>query len=96
MARNPKIQVIVTPETKKAIEDYADALNVSVSAATGRLLDEAAPMLVELAHSLRALPKAPAKAMRDAAKMVNRAADDANQMLMDLSPQATGNKKKAG
>lgn len=86
MARKPKLQVTVKPETQKALQEYADALNVSLSAATGRLLDEAAPSVLDLAHALQKLPEAPARAIREAAQMVHKATRDADQILMELDP----------
>ena len=87
MARSYRLQVPLKPETRKAVEEYADALGVSPAAAASNLLEEAAPALVELTSALKSVQGSPARALRHAAGALHKATEKADQMLMELEPQ---------
>lgn len=93
--REFRMQVPIDPETRKAIEDYAEVMGMAPSRACAVLLKQAAPGLVELTEAMRKVSSSPARAMREMAQAVQKAAQDADQMAMDLSPKTTGRKKKA-
>ena len=87
MARTYRLQVPMTPETRKVIEDYASALGTSPPGAAANLLEEAVPALVELTSALKMVQSSPARALKEAAGILHRATEEADQVLMDLEPK---------
>ena len=93
MTRTFRLQVPVKPETRKAIEDYAAALGTFPAAAAAQLLEESAPVLVDLTSALRKVHSAPSRALREAQTILHEAAEKADQLTMDLKPKEVGKKK---
>ena len=90
-----RIQVPVSPETEKAITDYAGAMGLSKAAACSQMLEQAAPGLVELTHALKKAQQSPHKALQDMAKVLNKATEKADQMALDMEPVKKQRKKRA-
>lgn len=93
--RGYRMQVPVDPETRKAIEDYAEVMGVSPARACAVLLRQAAPGLVELTEAMKKASDSPARAIREMADAIHKANSEADQMAMDLTPKTTRRKKKA-
>jgi len=94
--KGSRLQVPVSPEVKSMLEDYADASGSSVARVCGDILAETAPIMAELAKTLREAKKAPASAMRQANEMLERHIASAEQGKLDLKPVKTAGKKKTG
>lgn len=80
-----RLQIPVTPETEKAIRDYAEVMGMTVPAACSKLLEQSAPGLVDLTKAMRKAHDSPAKALRDMAKAVHKIAEDADQISLNLA-----------
>jgi hypothetical protein len=91
-----RIQVPITQETRDAYQSLADAHNGSLAAACEEILEQCAPVALQMANALRTARTAPARAMREAVEILEAQLGNADQMLMDLSPKATVKKRKTG
>lgn len=91
-----KFQPAVTPETEKAIREYAAVMGMKANTAVAQLLEASAPGLVELTEAMRMANQSPARALREMAKAIHKASADADQIALDLTPTATRRKKKTG
>ena len=89
-----RLQIPVSDETRKAVEAYAEAAGLSQAAAVGQILENAAPTMYQLAAALREAHRAPAKALQDAARVLERATTEAGQLGMDLREEAEKKKRK--
>ena len=85
MAKTPRLQVPVKPETRVALDAYAEAIGVGAAAAAGQLLEESAPALTEIAAALRKAKSSPAKALQKAAATLNKATEEADQLSLELN-----------
>jgi hypothetical protein len=100
--QNNRIQVPLTPEMRKAYQALADAQRTSLAAVCAEVLEQAAPMVVQIANALETAKTVPSRALRDMAGSLERLTGEANQLQIDLedkvSPKATRRKytKKAG
>ena len=88
--QNPRIQVPVSPKTRKMLQTYADASGQSLARVCEEILQETAPVMAEMADALREAKRAPAKAVRNMADALDKKLAEIDQMKMDLSPKATG------
>ena len=95
-ARTYRLQVPVSPETRTAINRYAEAMGISPARAAEQMLEQVAPSLLDLAAAMEKAKQAPAKGVADMAKALNKAAEKADQMALDLTPKATRKRKKTG
>jgi len=93
MAQTPRIQVPLKPETRAALEQYADAMGLPLSQAAAQLLDQAAPSLLELASALRKAKESPSRAWRESINALNKATERANQIAMDLDTPSRKKKR---
>lgn len=93
--RSKRIALTVQPETKKILDEYAEALGVTTTTAINSVLNETAPVLAELTAALRAAKQAPAAGLRQAKEMLDRAAHDALQTEMPLDSQTPPKRKRA-
>lgn len=89
-----RIQVPLTDETRKALDNYANASGHSLAKTCGMLLEQAAPSLGELAAAMERAQQVPGKAVRDMAKILQNQIDQTQQGVLDLSPKATQRKRK--
>jgi hypothetical protein len=89
-----RLQVPVAPETERALRLYAEAYGTTVPKATADILNNAAPALVELAQAVAEAKRAPSKGIRDMAAQYRKLNQEADQLLLDMSPKATGKKRK--
>jgi len=87
MARTYRLQVPIKPETRKAIEEFADAMGISPAQAAAQLLEESAPGMIELAAAMRKANQSPSKALRDMANILHKATEQADQLSMELNPK---------
>ena len=87
MTRTYRLQVPLSPEARKAIEEYASALGASPPAAAANLLEESIPALVELTQALKKVQSSPARALKQAAGALHRATEKADQLAMELDPK---------
>lgn len=91
-----RVHVPMTQETREAMQAFADARNGSLASVCEEILEQCAPMAIQMANALTLAKTAPAKGMRDAVLALEEQLAHADQMVMDLSPKATGVKKKTG
>lgn len=82
--RQRRIQVPLSPETDKALQEYAEVTGLSMAATCAQLLDQAAPGLKELSAAMRKANEHPAAGIRQMARALEKATQDANQIAMDL------------
>lgn len=87
----------MSQETRDAYQALADARNGSLAAACGEILEECAPVALQMANALNTAKTAPARAMREAVEILEAQLNNADQMLLDMTPKATDQpfKKKA-
>jgi hypothetical protein len=77
MAKSYRIPIVISLETKAALQALAEASNSSIAATAGSFLDELAPHFLTLAEAYLAVRVDPLKAVR----MVNDMADSARHQL---------------
>jgi DNA-binding LacI/PurR family transcriptional regulator len=87
MARTYRFQPRVSPETRAAIEEYAEVMGIPPNSAVSQLLEQAAPGLVDLTAAMRKANQSPARALREMAQAVHKATEEADQNEMDLTPK---------
>lgn len=90
--RPHRIQVPVDPETLAALKAYAAATGGSLSGSAGKLLATIAPTMDKLAEVHRIAQEAPARATRVLIENAAEHVEDIDQIVMELSPKATGEK----
>lgn len=91
-----RVHVPMSQETRESFQSLADARNGSLAAACEEILEECAPVAVQMANALRTAKTAPARAVAEAVRALEAQLVDADQILMELTPKATGKKKKTG
>lgn len=82
-----RLQIFVEPEIAKILHEHAEALGMTTSQATAKIIEQAAPSLNELTSALRMAQKTPAKAIRHMAKTLQSSVEDADQMILDMEPK---------
>src|SRR5665811_1163893 len=95
MKTNPRIQVPLSPKTRKALQAMADASGSSLAAVCADILEQCAPVSHQMAKALQTARRAPGQAMKDALEALEAALAEGDQIRLDLSPKAKS-KKKAG
>jgi hypothetical protein len=95
MANAYRLPIPMSEETRAAMQALADARNGSMSSVCEEILEQCAPMAIQMANALKTAKQAPAAGMRQAVQALEAELANVDQMVMDLSPKATG-KKKAG
>lgn len=99
--KNTRIQVPLTEDMRQAYQALADAQKTSLAAVCAEILEQAAPMVLQIASALETAKTAPTRALREMADSLDGVLGDANQMQIDLddklTPKATRRKytKKA-
>jgi len=101
--KNARIQVPLTDDMREAYQALADAQRTSLAAVCAEILEQAAPMVRQIASALETAKTAPTRALREMTDSLDRVLGDASQMHMELdeklSPKATRRKyikRKAG
>lgn len=94
MPRTYRLQVPIKPETRKALEEFADAMGITVPQAAAQFLEEAAPGIMEMAAAVRKVHQSPSRALKDMADMLGRHIEEADQLAMDLEPKPEGKRKR--
>lgn len=82
--KNPRLQVVLKPETYAAIKDAAAAVGASNSSICAELLDAAVPTLIKLQEAVKLSKTAPAEAFEKMAEVLATAQADAAQCQLDL------------
>jgi len=83
--KNPRIQVVLPPETYEAIKLAADAVGASMSSICSEILGEAVPALLKLQQALKLHNTDPGKAFEMMADALTASQADANQLQLDIS-----------
>ena len=94
MPRTRRTQVPISDTALEALQAYATATSSSVPQVAADFLEQAAPQLLELASALNKAKESPARALRETAEMLQRAAAEADQLVLDMAPEK-GKKRKA-
>ena len=92
--QNPRIQVPVSPKTRKMLQTYADASGQSLARVCEEILQETAPIMEGMAEALLEAKRAPAKAVENMAEALDKKLAEIDQLKMDLSPKATGKRRR--
>lgn len=88
-----RLQVPMTDETRLLLERYVQATGQSLPRVCAEILEQTAPVMSELADSIKLAKQAPARAMRGVTETLDQKLAELDQLKMDLSPKATGKKK---
>lgn len=93
-----RVYVPMTADTRQSLQALADARNGSLAAVCEELLEQCAPVALQMANALQKAKSAPARGLREAVEVLEAALLEGNQLAMELSPKATRRKytKKAG
>lgn len=95
-----RIQVPVSEDTLLAYQALADVQRSSLAAVTAEILEQAAPMVRQIAGALETAKTAPARALRGMTDALDQVLMDADQLRMDIDPKPQakprGRKKKTG
>ena len=83
----------ISDTAREALEAYAKASNSSVPRVTSELFDQVAPQLLELANALTLAKESPARALRETAELLQRAAAEADQLTLDMAPKKVKKRK---
>jgi hypothetical protein len=81
---NPRIQVTLSPATHAAVVAVARARKVPKARVISELLDQAAPVLQEVAKALRLVDSAPERAVAHLARVSGDAVANLLQTGLDL------------
>ena len=88
-----RIQVPVSADTRKALQNYADSTGLSLAGAAGQILEETTGVVWEMANALRMAKTAPAKALVMLRQQMDEQIAGLDQIGLDLTPKATEQKK---
>lgn len=84
-----RVQVPILPEAYESYKALADVQRTSVAAVCGEILEQAAPMVEQMANALEMAKTAPARALREMSDSFDSLLVDANQMQMKLEEKVT-------
>lgn len=84
-----RVQVPVSDEMRLAYQALADAQRTSLAAVMAEILEQAAPMVLQIASALETAKTAPTRALREMSDTLDKLAGDANQMQIDLDDKLT-------
>jgi hypothetical protein len=84
-----RVQVPVSPEMRLAYQALADAQRTSLAAVMAEILEQAAPMVLQIASALETAKTAPSRALREMSDALGDLVGDANQMQMDIEDKVT-------
>ena len=87
MSEKTRVFVPMTAETRAAFQAYADAKGTFLAAACGEILQNTAPVALEMANVLERAKEAPVAAMRQASEALDRQMAEINQQKLDLRPK---------
>lgn len=87
--KNTRIQVPMTEDMREAYQALADAQRTSLAAVCAEILEQAAPMVRQIASALETAKTAPARALRDMSDALDRVTSDANQLQIKLEDKVT-------
>lgn len=93
--KNPRIQVVLPPETYSAIKLAAEAVGASMSSICSEILGEAVPALLKLQQALKQHNTDPAKAFEMMADVITAAQADADQLQLDINEHQLRKARKA-
>lgn len=82
--KNPRLQVVLKPETYNAIKQAAAAVGASNSSICAELLDAAVPTLIKLQEAVSMAKTAPAEAFEMMSEVLATARADTEQCQLDL------------
>lgn len=85
MKRTPRLQVPVSPETHESLRYCSEVTGRSIAAIAAELIQQTAPVMVEMTNALQVAKEAPAAAMRQTLEALDKAMVDANQLKLKLS-----------
>lgn len=84
-----RIQVPLTDDMREAYQTLADAQRTSLAAVCAEILEQAAPMVRQIASALETAKTAPSRALRDMAGSLEQLTDQANQLQINLEEKVT-------
>lgn len=94
--KNTRIQVPLTEEMRQAYQALADAQRTSLAAVCAEILEQASPMVLQIASALETAKTVPARALRDMSDALGNLVGQVDQYKLDidekLSPKATRRK----
>jgi hypothetical protein len=91
-----RVYVPMTADTRQSLQALADARNGSLAAVCEELLEQCAPVALQMANALQMAKSAPARGMREALEVLESQLAAADQLMLDMSPKATCSRKKTG
>lgn len=86
----------MTDETRTSLQALADARNGSLASVCEELLEQCAPITLQMAHALQKAKTAPARAIREMSDVLEQQLAQSDQLLLDMTPKATRKTKKTG
>lgn len=92
-----RVHVPIDNEARAALQTLADVRRCSLAAICGEMLEQVAPVALDMANALKTAQTAPAKAMRLMNDALDQQLAQADQLKLDMTPKATRKKytKKA-
>lgn len=89
-----RVYVPMSDEAKEAMQLLADVRKSSLAAICGEMIETCAPVALDMANALKMAQESPAKALRMMSESLDAQLASADQYKLDMSPKATGSKKK--